>query len=149
MATPQIDIRSEDLIKVVRRKKLLPWWIKVFMWIFLVMGIFIIPALVAAFIGFHFQVSLYGLETNDLNSMIGLVICSLILLKGIVCYGLWKEQSWATSLGILDASIGIIVCTFVMIYPPGTGFSLEIIFLIIYLNKLIKINSEWKTATGN
>ena len=79
----------------------------------------------------------------------------LFLLKAIVAYGLWTEQDWAINIGILDTIIGILVCSFVMfIYPLINSASvffqnirLELLLLIPFLLKLLKIRVEWSTCT--
>ena len=49
---------------LIIRRKLLPWWIKTFCWIFMVMGVCVIGALIASPFTTSFQLSIYGFETN-------------------------------------------------------------------------------------
>jgi len=49
----------------VRRRNLLSWWIKIFIWIFLVFGVIIPVALIFGIMGKKFQISLYGIETKQ------------------------------------------------------------------------------------
>jgi hypothetical protein len=57
------DILSDiaQQIGAVRRKSLLPWWIKVFMWIFLFLGALAPVGLIFGLLGNWFHISLYGL----------------------------------------------------------------------------------------
>jgi hypothetical protein len=152
---------GEDLLADIvqqmagKRKDLLPWWIKVFMWIFLVFGVLAPIGLFLALLGYHFHLSLYGLETKDSFSYTGICIITLFLLKGITSYGLLRETDWAIQLGIIDAIVGISICSMVMFYSlfnSGASvfnFRLELVFLIPYLVKLIKIKPGWENIVQN
>jgi len=48
----------------VRRRNLLPLWMKVFVWIFMVMGAIAPICLLASLSGGSVQLALYGLETT-------------------------------------------------------------------------------------
>lgn len=133
---------------VIERRKLLPIWMKVFIWIFMVAGTFVLMAFIIALFSVRYESSLYGLESQNRLSPVGLFICFLFISKGLVAYGLWTEKDWAVSLGIADAIIGIIVCTAVMLVPSisassGFAFRAELIALIPYLMKLLKIRPIW------
>lgn len=148
----QTDLLQPEITsKFKRRRELLPWWIKVFTWIFLIFGAIVPLTIIFAIVGYTFQISLYGLETNEPLSLTGLLLIILFLFKGIVAYGLWTEKDWVINLGIIDAIAGIAICVFMMLlYPffdvsPGFTFSfrLELLLLIPYLIKLKKINNDW------
>lgn len=137
----------------VRRKTLLPWWIKIFMWIFLVFGAIALVGLIFALLGYDYYVGLYGLDTNKPLSIMGIGTILLFLFKGVTAYGFIGETDWAIKLGILDAISGMVICVFVMLFPffvSGSdvkfNFRLELILLIPYLNKLLKIKSTWENA---
>ena len=69
----------------------------------------------------------------------------------MVSFGLWTEKDWAVDLAIIDAILGIIACFFVIIILPSVSeseefvinFRLELVALIPYLIKMIKIKPEW------
>jgi len=134
-----------------RRRKLLPWWMKTFTWIFLIFGAIAPVGLILGIFGLEFQLSLYGLETNTPLSVTGLCLIVIFLFKGITAFGLWTEKDWAINLGLIDAVLGICVCVFIMIiYPlidnqPGfeLRFRFELLLLILFLVRLVKIKSEW------
>ncbi len=151
MQENQVDLLSDDLLQTNgnRRKKLLPLWIKIFTWIFLIMSVFVPIVLVLAVMGYNVQLALYGLETNDVFSSIGMLITSIFIIKGITAFGLLKERDWAIKMGVTDAIIGIAICALVMFYPlinPEAKFSirLELVALIPYLLKLLRIKTEWE-----
>jgi len=110
------DILDNDHIGGVKQRPrdLLPIWIKVFIWLFMIAGVFIPIVIVVGLLGGPTSLSLYGLETYYPFSLIGLVISSLMALKGVVAFGLWFEKKWAVKLAMLDAIIGLVTCIFVM-----------------------------------
>lgn len=126
---------------LTRRRDLLPTWIKIFLWIFLIGGAVAAGLLIAGSLITQTSLSLYGMNANHPYSMTGLLICFLFLFKGIVAYGLWFEQKWAPQAAIADAIIGIAVCLIMMaIIPfmyPSISFTLrlELIPLYFYLKK--------------
>lgn len=134
-----------------RRRDLLPVWIKIFTWIFMVFGMIAPIAIVLGLSGTEFTLSLYGLETYQPISVLGLTILSLFIIKTIVAVGLWTEKSWAITLAIYDAIAGIAVCVFTMAVLPfimknglNINFRLELLILIPYLIKLYKIKPLWE-----
>jgi hypothetical protein len=133
----------------IRRRKLIPILVKIFIWIFMVSGAVVPIILLISISGYQSSLALYGLETNHPLSNIGLSIIAMFLLKGIVAFGLWAEKSWAIKLGIFDAVIGIVVCLAVMTAPIwnnmlGFSFRLELLALVPYLIWLSKIKSSWE-----
>lgn len=133
----------------VRRRTLLPLWIKLFCWLFMVAAGCVVVGLLAALFSFTFQLSLYGLESSELLSPVGLFIAFLFLLKGVAAFGLWMEKDWAIHLGMADAIIGIAVCAVVVLVLPWLDpqpkfvFRLELFLLVPYLRKLLKIKTAW------
>lgn len=156
MLENQNELLGSDLEEQIpeRRRKLLPWWIKIFIWIFIIFGAVAPFGLIFGLIGFKFQVSLYGLETFEPTSFIGLGLIGIFFLKGITAFGLWTEKDWAIKIGQIDAIIGIIICVFVMFVlhfiDNNYGFifplRIELILLIPFLIKLRKIDNEWIKA---
>ena len=149
MQETQTDLLTERDQHVIRRKQLLPTWIKVFTWIFLVIAVFAPIALILGMLGYETQLAIYGLETNEALSTIGVAVISLMLIKGITSIGFLKETDWAIKLGIIDAIFGIAICISIMIYSLGNAevhfsFRLELLLLLPYLFKLAKIKSEWE-----
>ena len=136
----------------VRRRSLLPVWMKVFIWFFMFAGAIAPFCIIAGLSGTTVQLSLYGLETTDAISLTGLLILALFFFKGIVAFCLWTEKKEAVTLGIVDAVLGIVICTYLMIIAPFVDDSpghvvnirLELVALIPYLIKLSKIKSQWQ-----
>ncbi|WFB68759.1 hypothetical protein [Chryseobacterium sp. WX] len=136
---------------LTRRRDLLPTWIKIFLWIFLIGGAVAAGLLIAGALITQTSLSLYGMNANHPYSMTGLLICLLFLFKGIVAYGLWFEQKWAPQAAIADAIIGIAVCLVMMaIIPfmyPSISFTLrlELIPLYFYFKKMQSIKKTWES----
>jgi len=150
MIDPQNDILSDSFLNEGRRRRkaLIPLWIKIFSWIFIVFGLITPIALIGGIIMHNFALSLYGLEASTPYSLIGAILTALFIFKGIVAFGILKREDWAVNFGILDAVLGIIICIFTMVYPAITNsqfaFRLELAALIPYLIKLLKIKDEWR-----
>ena len=133
----------------VIRRKLLPWWIKVFCWIFMIMSLFAIASLVTNLFVSNVNLSLYGFSTNTAYSGTGLFIIAIMLLKGFAAYSLWFEKPNAITIAKTDAIVGIAICIaslFILPFSAGKdhfSFRLEILLLIPYYLKVNKIEYEW------
>lgn len=137
--------------KLIKRRKLIPVLVKIFIWIFIVFACFIPLILLIQLLGVEPSMAIYGLETSHTYSIVGLVICFLFLFKGITAYALWAEKTWAVKLAIVEAIIGIMICSAVMMVPlfksdPVFTFRFELVALIPYLAWLFKIKDSWEQA---
>ena len=151
MQENQIDLLTDEVTQIngIPRKKLLPLWIKIFTWIFLIFSAFVPVIIILGVLSYRAQLALYGLETNEPFSLTGIIITLLFIIKGITAFGLLKEKDWAIKIGIIDAIIGITICSLIMLYPiinSDATFSLrpELIALIPYLLKFLKIKTQWE-----
>ncbi|NIF04936.1 hypothetical protein F3J23_05730 [Chryseobacterium sp. Tr-659] len=138
--------------RITRRRDLLPVWIKIFLWIFLIGGAIVPILLITGPFLTRTDLSIYGMSAHHPYSMTGLLICLLFIYKGIVAYGLWFEQKWAPQAAIIDAIIGIVICFIMMaIIPftvPNINFTLrlELIPLYFYLTKMQQIKKIWENS---
>ena len=140
-----IEAQKTEII----RRELLPWWMKAFCWLFMVMGGLAIPCLIFGLFGGTADLSLYGFSTNNPISVIGLFLIAIMVFKGFTAYSLWYEKDYALLLGKIDAISGVLICIFSMFAAPFllqnyvfTG-RLEIILLVVYYIRLTKIEYEW------
>lgn len=145
------QLNDLDHLLLPRRRTLLTWWLKVFSYIFLFAGLIIVFLYPIGFLlGTTFSSSLYGLESHDPRSFLMLVVAALFLLKSIASYGLLFEKDWAVEVALGDAVAGIAACSFVMCFSllrhNDLNFRIEIILLIIYLIKLLKMRDAWKRS---
>ena len=151
METNQSTILDQETKDTLSRRKLLPWWVKTFCWIFMIFGVCVPPLLLASLtFNLKASVELYGIATTDPLSITGLFLCLLFLLKGASAFGLWFEKDWAITVGYVSASVGILVCL-VSLFEPMIGllgtnaasFRLELIFEGLFLWKLIDLKRFW------
>lgn len=134
-----------------RRRNLLPKWIKVFIWIFMIFGGMSVLVLFLGLIVDKMYMSFLGLETNYSFSLIGVIISALYLFKGTVAFGLWTEKDWAVNLALVDAYVSIAVCMSTMLILPmffedyGWDYTLrlELVAIIPYLLKMKNIQHDW------
>jgi hypothetical protein len=151
-STKPLDLEALLNKGTTQRRKLIPVVIKIFIWIFIVCGVFIPILLLISVLGYRSELALYGLQTSDPLSGIGLSLIGLFLLKAVVGFALWTERVWAVKLAIVDAVIGIVVCLAVMIAPlwndtSGFVFRLELLAVIPYLIWLANIKSRWEGSS--
>jgi hypothetical protein len=129
-----------------KRRDLLPIWIKIFIWIFLIFGVFVPIGLISGVLGYSFSSSMYGLDSYYTFTPTGIILLGIFSLKAIVAYGLWTEKTEAVDYAIVDAMIGIFLCIAVMIMGVSYGnfiFRLELLFLIPYYLKMKAIKDDW------
>lgn len=137
-----------DKTQVIRRK-LLPWWIKTFCWIFMILGVCAIGALIGNLFTTNVNVSIYGFSSTTAYSGTGIFIIAIMILKGFAAYSLWFEKPNAISIGKIDAICGVVICIasmFVLPFSTNDGhfpLRLEILLLVPYYRKLNKIEYEW------
>lgn len=155
----RMDHKMNDLLEenylvdpIAYRKKLLPLWIKIFAWLFLVCGVVAIPIFILSFFVADINLALYHIETNDPHSLQGIIVNALFLLKGMTAYGLLWAKKWGVQLAITDAVTGIVVCIAVIFLPDsfsgttGVSFPLELVVLVLYLIKMLKIKDDWQSV---
>ena len=153
MQVEEVSILEDSIVnQTVRRRKLLPLWIKIFVWLFMLTGVFT-PVIVAiGLTGGQASLALFGLETNEPLSFIGLFISFMFLFKGIAAFGLWTEKVWAISVAKVDAIVSIAICTAVKLLLPAFNADynfvvpIELALLIPYFLKLRKIETSWAMA---
>lgn len=136
----------------IRRRKLLPIWIKIFVWIFMIMGATAPLAFVAGLFIDNVNLAIYGINATESISFAGILVTSIFISKGIVAYGLWFEKNWAVTAAYIDGIAGVLICILVMlimpllVIGPVRNFSIrfEIILLIPYIIKMDKIQYDWE-----
>ena len=133
----------------IRRRDLLPWWIKAFCWLFMLMGVVSIVCLLAGALGYPASLSFYGFETTTPLSPIGLLLIAVMLFKGYSAYQLWFERDNAIAIARADAIIGVCLCIVSMVVMPffqdgfKLTFRLELVLLVFYWYKLNRIADAW------
>jgi hypothetical protein len=140
----------EELKNKKKRRDLLPWWIKVFCWFFMLFGLMSIVCLILGFTNIKPALAIYGFETNEPFSLNGIIVITIGIIKGITAFSLWFEKDFAIKIGKIDAIIGIILCGLSMLVLPflhdrfNINIRLELTLIIPFLLKLNKIQNEWE-----
>lgn len=131
------------------RKKLLPLWIKIFGWLFIVMAA-AVPFLYVSSIVFDFSAtySMFSLEyEGHALAPMPLLISILILINGVCAYGLLLGKDWGLTACIIYGYVGLVLTlgSLVVGLFSGTGITirLEPIIQIPYLMKLHKLKALW------
>ncbi|WP_299765457.1 hypothetical protein [uncultured Dokdonia sp.] len=65
-------LNQDTLPNTERRRDLLPIWIKVFLWFFMIFGFFAPICLLLGILGFDVSLALYGLEATNALTVNGL-----------------------------------------------------------------------------
>lgn len=131
------------------RRKLLPWWIKTFCWIFMLLAVCAAGSLIMNLFISNVNLSIYGFSSETAYSGTGIFIIAVMLLKGFAAYSLWFEKPNAIIIAKIDAVCGIAICIaslFILPFSTADGhFSirLEILLLVPYYMKVNKIEYEW------
>ena len=149
----QTQYTEGDEVTIVTRRSLLPLWIKIFIWLFLIFGALLPIGFVYTILDLPFNLSLYGYETNDPRSLASYFILALFLYKFIVALSLWRSKVYAIILAEIDAISGILICcTYMILGLMGDNdeikfhFNLELFVLIPYLIKMRRVRKAWKNA---
>jgi hypothetical protein len=130
----------------MRRRELLPWWIKLFI-IFL--GFAIVSNIIA--IGFYLKglkphLVVFGFNADNNYPYVLLLVSAIFFMNFISAALLWFEKNDAIRFALANSFSGIILCIVSFIIDLVNGhfiFRFEIIPLIIFVYYIKKIESEW------
>lgn len=137
---PETGTQSQE-----SRKALVPLWIKVFGWIFIVMGA-LAPFLFLSSLIFGFSASymMFGLEyEGQAFALMPLLISIVILINGICAYGLLFGKGWGLVACLIYGYIGLFITIATMFIGHDLVIRLEPIIQIPYLIKLHKLRAHW------
>lgn len=143
---PESDVSlSAEPGSPTSRKELIPLWIKIFGWLFIVFGALV--TLIAAYSAVTrtaAEFALYGLTVSgSIYNPVALFVAFLIMAHGVCAFGLLFGKSWGVISCMVLGYISIAVCIVSMFIGEGFTIRLEIAFLIPYLIKLHKIRDQW------
>jgi hypothetical protein len=131
------------------RKALIPLWIKIFGWLFIVMGALVPFLYIGSLIfGFSASYAMFGLEyEGNAKALMPLVISTVILINGLCAYGLIFGKDWGLSACIVFGYIGLALTLgsmlFEVIFNGSMMIRLEPIIQIPYLVKLNRLKAQW------
>ena len=131
------------------RRALLPVWIKIFGWLFIVMG-GIVPFLYlgSLILGFSASYTMFGLEYEGAaQAFMPFLICCTIFINGLCAYGLLFGKDWGLTACIVFGYFGLALTVgsmvFEMFVSGGMMIRLEPLIKIPYLIKLNKLKGHW------
>ena len=152
METLDDQIIEDSVEHIETRKELLPKWIIVFSWIFIILSFTFPIGILFDLLDFRFHISLYGFKTFKALSSKGVLLCFLLLLKSIVGFGLIKRKDWAIKAALLDGAVGILICAYALFLTikgaEGVQYQIDLLFLIPYFIKMLKIQQRWESTTS-
>lgn len=131
------------------RKALIPLWIKIFGWLFIVMGVLVPFLYIGSLIfGFSASYTMFGLEYEGYaKALMPLVISTVILINGLCAYGLLFGRDWGLTACIVFGYIGLLLTIGTMlseiIFTGNMMIRLEPIIQIPYLVKLHRLKLHW------
>ncbi len=132
------------------RKKLIPIWIKVFGWIFIIMGIAVpVLPIVAPLLGQPATYEIFGLRhVGSPFDPMALLISAIILALSVSAYGLLFGKPWGLKACLATGYGGLVVCLGTMVYSlvalSVLTLRLELIAQIPYLIKLHRVRPLWR-----
>jgi hypothetical protein len=133
----------------VQRRKLVPLWIKIFGWIFIVMGVAVpVLAVVIPLLKQPASYEMFGLRHHGSPfDPMALFISAIILSLAASAYGLLFGKPWGVNACLATGYGGVAICLATMIYSVVSQGSLtirlELLVQIPYLLKLHKIKPLW------
>lgn len=148
----QQDILADELIFTQSRRSLLPLWIKIFIWIFMILGVLVPLGYIFSLSGAGFNVAIYGYESSDPLSWQAILISATMLGNGIVAYLLYTQHRNAVAIALPVAYFNIALCVISMVLTMAQGsisLRLELIPLFFYIIKLKGIEYDWETGAPN
>ncbi len=146
------DLTTDLSTNPIRRRNLLPLWIKIFCCFFMLWGVMAIGCLVLGIFRIQPDLAFYGFETNEVFSLNGIIVIGVGILKGITAYSLWFEKKYAIKLAKIDTYVGLLLCVISMLILPffvdkfKSNLRLELTLLIPFLIKINNIQSQWENV---
>jgi hypothetical protein len=136
---PALDIKAY-------RKALLPRWVKVFSWIFLVVGCFVPLVVIGNIMGMATSLALFGLESNTAFLIDGAIVCLIFAYSGIVAYGLLWGKDWAPSAALILGILELLVCvysTIINLLQANVTIRFELILIFPFLFAMDTLRKKW------
>ncbi|MDB4512012.1 hypothetical protein N9060_00980 [Arenicella sp.] len=129
------------------RKSLVPLWIKIFGWIFILMSAAIpIMWIVYPFLELSSpaQFEMFGLRAVGSPFYWGaLIIEGLIIANGISAFGLLFGMGWGVTACLINGYVGLAICIFTMVISGFSTIRLEPLIQVPYLMKLHSLKKKW------
>ncbi len=131
------------------RRKLVPLWIKIFGWLFILMGVAVpLMPFVTSIFDRPVNYEIFGLSHNGspFHSM-AITISLIILSLSASAYGLLFGKSWGVKACLITGYAGVVICltsmAYSLIFLSSLSIRLELIIQFLYILKLRKIEPLW------
>ena len=127
---------------------MVPIWIKIFGWIFIVIAISCIPLMLwGAFAREPVRFELFGFAYfGPALNPYAFAMVALYLFMGITAYGLIFRRDWGVVGCLANGYVGLVLCIISMIMTGGASIRIEPIIQLFYLRRLHKIRKTWAEA---
>ena len=142
----QTDILTEEIAAMHLRRSLLPLWIKIFIWLFMVIGALGPVGFAAGIMLGDFRVAIFGFDTTEPLSFEALLVLGIFIYNGIIAYRLWTEKKDAVDIALYGAYLSVALCIASMVIAVidgGFSIRLELVLLFLYITKLKRIKELW------
>lgn len=142
----QIEVKPSV---VAQRRKLLPWWVKLFGGFFLVAGGLSIFAIPASFLGANVGFNIFGFGFDGNFNLEGVVALLIFLCSSMVAYGLLWGKDWAVQSAIglcLVQFLLAMIMLFVVMNRGSMGVHIEFLLLLPFCYKMFKIADAWENV---
>ena len=108
--------------KIVERKSIIPKWIKVFGWIFIVLGCAVpVVYLVTSILDIPASFMMFGFSYEGPSlAIMPAFISGLIIGNGICAYGLLFAKNWGLNACLIYGYFGLAMVILSMVLNPGT-----------------------------
>ncbi|MGV3460779.1 MAG: hypothetical protein ACO1N9_10045 [Flavobacterium sp.] len=136
-----------DIELKLKRRTLLPWWIKLFCWIFMIFGVVVFATIFQLFFDQRPTLSFYGLATETFYPFGMIVLYIVFFLNAVSGYLLWFEKDAAITVGKIVVFVGIALCVasfIIALFNGSFTLRLEIIPLVLFYRKLSSIEYDWE-----
>ena len=150
-SSPTANLRAEPEM-ATHRKNLIPLWIKIFGWVFIVIGISVPPLTIFLSVtNQHATFEMFGLRHygSPFHPM-ALLISAIVLSLAISAYGLLFGKPWGLDACLVTGYVGVAICLATMAYSfmfqRSLTIRLELLVQIPYLIKLRKIKPFWMSG---
>lgn len=138
--------------KPERRRHLMPRWMIVFCWFFMLLAFPLVINLYLLLDSYiYVKPPIYGLDKVGFIPFVDFYGHFLLLFKAVVAFSLWTERRFAVSLAFVDAYAGLAVHATVYYVLPffgegpslTTGSIVEMAMLLPYLLILYQMKAQW------
>jgi hypothetical protein len=135
----------------LRRRALLPWWIKAFSYLYIFIS-FSLPLATAVALarGTGFTLAFYGIHysTDRVDALAALLLLGLMG-AGTAGYGLLWGKSWGIDIGLVTGGAGLVLSGWSVFLNEGFSLPLEPFLIVPFLIALWNRRDKWDADAGD